>query len=139
MVIVSRVVLSHADIFLTCGEPNAPIYQIWLNKKQQGYELAVEIKGIPGSGQVSFGDMDADGTMDMVFPVCRHGACVIHVVYNQQIGICIDSLSRKCRDKNSMCSSDPEFKFDFDEKSPVYENLYRIIKPLIFMDFMALS
>ncbi|KAJ1338963.1 hypothetical protein BSLG_006102 [Batrachochytrium salamandrivorans] len=54
-------------------------YQIWVNSKKNGFQFA-RAGGIPkGAGQISFADMDADGTMDMVFPVCNKGqSCTIN-------------------------------------------------------------
>lgn len=98
-------------MFITCGTRDLPIYEIWLNKKELGFQFSRQYQGIPGSGQVSFSDVDADGTIDIVVPVC-FATCRINVIYNQQTPLCRPGLERKCRE--SLCIGDTEFIFDFD-------------------------
>jgi integrin alpha FG-GAP repeat containing protein 1 len=104
-----------ADVFLTCESPNKkPLYQIWLNKGSQGFVLHGEFDGILGAGPITFADMDSDGTLDMVFYTCVRSHCSLNIVYNRQIPICSDSESSKCRPRNNLCISDPNFTFDFN-------------------------
>ncbi|KAJ1343628.1 hypothetical protein BSLG_001897 [Batrachochytrium salamandrivorans] len=99
-------------------------YQIWVNSKKNGFQFA-RAGGIPkGAGQISFADMDADGTMDMVFPVCNKGqSCTINVAYNHQMGLCRGSLVDRCRDLHNLCVADEYFNFTFDTSSPRYTSM----------------
>jgi integrin alpha FG-GAP repeat containing protein 1 len=95
--------------------------EIWINQKgswklhpwsleEQRFELP------QGAGQVSFGDIDGDGNLDLVFPVCFPSiTCAlqnsIHVVYNIQKTICPTSQKgENCRDILGLCSADPNFR-----------------------------
>lgn len=64
-------------------------------------------------------DLDGDGSIDILFPVCSGTKCQIHIVYNQQMPLCAkpeDSHqnSTTCRQARNLCVADPDFKFDFD-------------------------
>jgi integrin alpha FG-GAP repeat containing protein 1 len=109
------------DIFLTCETIGPPSYQIWLNRKDKGFIFHSHLEGIENSGPISFHDMNADGSIDIVFAACpsSEGSCSIHIVYNQQMGLC-DGNTTPCRDKSNLCVSDPKFKFDFKQGSNVY-------------------
>ncbi|KDN33505.1 hypothetical protein RSAG8_13406, partial [Rhizoctonia solani AG-8 WAC10335] len=89
---------------------------------QGGYVLAREGKLPQGAGQVSFADMDRDGTLDMVFPVCTSFSsqtgvgldCAIHIAYNTQIPLCpsaggISSGGNKCRSPGNLCVADDAY------------------------------
>ncbi|KAL7415849.1 hypothetical protein BDY24DRAFT_380292 [Mrakia frigida] len=117
-----------ADVFLHCTDNYSgdSSFQIWLNRKEKGYVLAKEGRLPKGTGQVTFADMDRDGTLDMVFPTCssfstRTGIgkdCSINIAYNQQIPLCSATSfggPASCRDPQALCSSDPGFSFDFRE------------------------
>ncbi|KAH6578731.1 hypothetical protein BASA50_008422 [Batrachochytrium salamandrivorans] len=114
-----------ADVFLMCDDGSGNLsYQIWVNSKKNGFQFA-RAGGIPkGAGQISFADMDADGTMDMVFPVCNKGqSCTINVAYNHQMGLCRGSLVDRCRDLHNLCVADEYFNFTFDTSSPRYTSM----------------
>lgn len=62
--------------------------------------------------------MDGDGSIDIVFPVCKGKTCFIHVVYNQQMGLCSKSQEQSntsCRKAQHLCVADPHFTFDFSK------------------------
>ncbi|KEP52797.1 T-cell immunomodulatory protein [Rhizoctonia solani 123E] len=114
-----------ADLFLSCEDHT---FQIWTRSpaSQGGYVLAREGKLPKGAGPVSFADMDRDGTLDMIFPVCASISsktgigldCAIHIAYNKQIPLCpsaggISSGSAKCRSPGNLCVADDAFGFDF--------------------------
>ncbi|KAG8786607.1 hypothetical protein FRC20_011034 [Serendipita sp. 405] len=120
-----------ADLFLTCKVSGSDrlSYQIWLNDPSGGGFKLGQTGLLPkGAGMVSFADMDRDGTMDMVFPVCDsvdtdgvgHG-CSVNIAYNKQIGICKTAIGGKkhedCRRPENLCRADPNFKFDLSEGS----------------------
>ncbi|KAG8833578.1 hypothetical protein FRC17_010402 [Serendipita sp. 399] len=126
-----------ADLFLTCKTPGSDriSYQIWLNDPSGGgFKLGQTGLMPKGAGMVSFADMDRDGTMDMVFPVCEsvdsdgigHG-CSINVAYNKQIGFCKTKLGKNqqedCRRPESLCRADPNFKFDLSEGSSLMTSI----------------
>jgi integrin alpha FG-GAP repeat containing protein 1 len=104
-----------ADLFLTCeSDPQRPRYEIWLNRKEDGFVFAMSLDGVDGAGQMTFEDVDSDGTLDLVFPACpkTQKTCMIYVVYNQQMGLCGNGVT-PCRDKTNLCVADPNLKFDF--------------------------
>ena len=77
---------------------------------QASYPLPV------GAAQISVGDVDGDGTMDILVPVCRPAAtCAdaneLHVIFNAQIPMCSSTLSpgSGCRRQQSLCTADPGF------------------------------
>lgn len=61
--------------------------------------------------------MDGDGSIDIVFPVCLGTVCSIHIVYNQQMGLCAKSQesSSICRSARHLCVADPDFHFDLSK------------------------
>ncbi|KDN40618.1 hypothetical protein RSAG8_07947, partial [Rhizoctonia solani AG-8 WAC10335] len=102
--------------------------QIWTRSpaSQGGYVLAREGKLPQGAGQVSFADMDRDGTLDMIFPICTSFSsqtgvgldCAIHIAYNTQVPLCpsaggISSGGNKCRSPGNLCVADDAFGFEF--------------------------
>ncbi|KAG9301641.1 hypothetical protein G9A89_016711 [Geosiphon pyriformis] len=108
-----------SDLFFTCQkDPNGPITsQIWTNSKLNGFDYSRSYELPKGVGQVSFADMDGDGTIDMVFPVCeeKNKKCEIHIAYNKQIPLCSDNKSTNCRQATNLCTADDNFKFDFSQ------------------------
>ena len=141
-----------ADLFLVCSSPNTGdlTYQIWTatkpnssseHQKDAGFTLAASGALPPGTGALSFADMDRDGTIDVVFSTCdRSGSnCYINVAYNRQVELCskkseglfgggIKSASSgnnkrngpekraalRCRDPQELCVADDNFRFNFD-------------------------
>jgi integrin alpha FG-GAP repeat containing protein 1 len=104
-----------ADLFLTCESNGKQSFQIWLNRKDQGFVFHSTTELPIGTGPITFADMDADGTIDMVFSTCENQKCFIHVAYNSQIGLC-EKNTQNCRDPKQLCTSDPNFSFQFDTK-----------------------
>ncbi|KAI8919600.1 hypothetical protein BC831DRAFT_481146, partial [Entophlyctis helioformis] len=111
-----------ADIFLVCQDANNHMtYQIWVNTKTDGFVFARQEALPHATDQISFADMDADGTMDMVFSTCTVGIpCTINIAYNQQIGLCSDDSTSPCRDPHDLCVADNGFAFDLTSASPRY-------------------
>ncbi|CAH7682295.1 hypothetical protein PPACK8108_LOCUS15126 [Phakopsora pachyrhizi] len=109
-----------ADVFLTCEAENGRIsFQIWSNTKSHGYSLARSGVLPLGTKQVSFTDIDRDGTIDMVFVACpSDDECSINVAYNQQIPLCTSGQRSNCRDPENLCTADPNFQFSFDSTQP---------------------
>ncbi|PFH53586.1 hypothetical protein AMATHDRAFT_137318 [Amanita thiersii Skay4041] len=119
-----------ADVFLVCDDGRGNLsYQIWVNKKDDGFVLSQQGSLPSGTQAISFADIDRDGTIDMVFPTCSRVTsdgvgrdCYINIAFNQQLGLCAstsDSGLRKgvqvCRPPDSLCIPDPHFKFDIGD------------------------
>ncbi|KAG0188719.1 hypothetical protein DFQ28_004447 [Apophysomyces sp. BC1034] len=109
-----------ADLVFVCEVPSGQKrLQLWTNQRENGYKMAHQITLPTGAGAISFADIDGDGSLDMIFPVCDQHKCQIHVAYNQQMKLCSDSEEnvdgRACRKARDLCVADPDFKFDFSE------------------------
>ncbi|CED84767.1 Predicted membrane protein [Phaffia rhodozyma] len=120
-----------ADLFLHCTDTytGENTFQIWVNRRGS-FVLSHEGQFPKGSGMVTFADIDRDGTLDMIFPVCKSFSastgigqdCSVNVVYNQQIPLCSTTSTvvldkegkRICRDSADLCVADSGFKFEFD-------------------------
>ncbi|KAJ1658607.1 hypothetical protein IWQ61_002183 [Dispira simplex] len=111
-----------ADLFVTCqteSSEDVPTFQIWTSTRDSvGLTFAREGSLPRGAGQVSFSDMDGDGTLDMVFLACENGAtedCTLHIVYNQQVPLCGKKTDgEKCRSLGNLCQPDDTFQFETD-------------------------
>ncbi|KAF9453642.1 hypothetical protein P691DRAFT_812990 [Macrolepiota fuliginosa MF-IS2] len=121
-----------ADVFLVCDEGRGQkSYQIWLNKKSQGFVLATQGALPTGTQSISFADLDRDGTIDMIFTTCKSVSsdgvgsdCYVNVAYNQQLGLCSSATDsgikngvRICRPPNDLCTADDNFKFDLRDSA----------------------
>ncbi|GAA5798014.1 hypothetical protein HPULCUR_003412 [Helicostylum pulchrum] len=108
-----------ADLVFVCGEAESKqSIQIWTNDRDNGFKLSLESDLPAGSGPLTFADMDGDGSIDIIFPVCKDQTCSIHVVYNQQMGLCSKSQEQSntsCRKAQNLCVADPHFKFDLSK------------------------
>lgn len=105
-----------ADLVFVCSKSSgSKSIQIWSNRRDQGFTLSLEADLPAGAGALSFADIDGDGSIDIIFPVCHNKICSIHVVYNQQIGLCskTQEISTACRNAQQLCVADPNFTFDF--------------------------
>lgn len=116
-----------ADLVLTCIASadmpdigitaNTRYLEFWLNS-ESGFKVFSKRKALPaGSGPISFSDIDGDGSVDIIFPVCDPpDTCAtenaIHIFYNQKKGFCDDKI--KCQKKGNICEmADANFDFDF--------------------------
>ncbi|KAJ1675725.1 hypothetical protein EV182_000713 [Spiromyces aspiralis] len=120
------------DIFVVCEGGS---FQIWTNSMNHGFTLARETDLPAGTGPISFADVDGDGAMDIVFPVCNGGSCDIRVAYNKQIGKCSGRsvASERCRALDNLCSADPNFDFDLSDPSAnVIVHLDQLFKDEVF-------
>ncbi|RUS28626.1 hypothetical protein BC938DRAFT_481655 [Jimgerdemannia flammicorona] len=129
----------HVDLFFTCEGKTAAdqsSYQIWRNAKELGFQKVLSGNLPQGAGPITFADIDGDGSVDMVVPVCytsgsAAGKCELHIIYNKQVSLCSKSdesfalPSRPppssnetnpqvitCRKARDLCVSDPSFNFD---------------------------
>ncbi|KAI6158884.1 hypothetical protein EDD17DRAFT_1888220 [Pisolithus thermaeus] len=106
-----------ADIFLVCDEGSGQrSFQIWVNRKDADFTLA-QYQSLPSGVQViSFGDIDRDDSIDVVFTTCSHvsssgigSGCLLNIAYNKYVnkqGVPI------CRSPVDLCSADPNFHAD---------------------------
>lgn len=117
-----------SDVFLVCDEGNGQkSYQIWLNKKSQGFVLATRGTLPTGTQTVSFADIgrlgpnlantscthssaDRDGTIDMMFTTCKSVSsngvgsdCYINIAYNQQLRLCSSATDSGMKDNVRVC------------------------------------
>ncbi|CAJ0845551.1 7606_t:CDS:10 [Entrophospora sp. SA101] len=97
-----------SDLFLTCEENfRETSYQIWVNTKDHGYVLT------------RYGELptyaDGDGTIDMVFPVCKKSECAIHIAYNKQKPLCSSKDETNCRKLSNLCEPDDDFRFNLND------------------------
>jgi len=123
-----------ADLFLVCdeGTSGSKYFQIWVNNKDDGFVLASVGRLPQGTQSISFGDIDRDGTIDMVFTTCSSVSsstgvgsnCYINIAYNQQLPLCastttsgIQKEKRICRPPEELCTADPDFRFDLTDSS----------------------
>lgn len=133
-----------ADLFFFCQDEKTRklFIQIWTanlvldyavqHSLESGdhYTFAHQYDLPPGAGQVSFSDMNADGTIDMVFAACPLGpsSCALHVLYNIQIPTCTEEKGPGlCRDARNLCTADSAFSFDFSSDQ-VFLSLTDIVK-----------
>lgn len=103
-----------ADLVLT----TITHYEVYLWNGSRGRfedERKLAIDRLPGlEGQATFADVDGDGNIDLVIPVCEDGECHdgrIYILYNRQKRVCSDDLDEGCRSASSLCTADPNFEF----------------------------
>ena len=120
-----------ADVFLVCDDGRGgKTYQIWINKKDEGFILSQEGALPSGTQAISFADIDRDGTIDLVFPTCSQVSqstglgtdCYINIAFNQQLDLCASTTVsgmknnvRVCRPPTNLCVADPNFKFNLTD------------------------
>ncbi|OMH84068.1 T-cell immunomodulatory protein-like protein [Zancudomyces culisetae] len=112
------------DIFLHCVDNT---FELWLNDGKSNFTLYSRNKiSLSNSndeiGQISFADINADGSLDMVYPVCNDKECRLEIVYNNQLPLCKNSysgFSKECRTLAQVCMQNNKFSFDFEKVSLV--------------------
>ncbi|KAJ2181703.1 hypothetical protein GGF45_001373 [Coemansia sp. RSA 551] len=100
-----------ADLFIVCQGNEE--YQIWLNS-DTGFVYSQTGKLPSSAGPVSFADMNADGSLDMVIPILNEPQ--IQIVYNQQRPLCVGARKQEgCRKFKHICEGDPDFSFSLPD------------------------
>lgn len=106
-----------ADLVLFSHNDTASYMEIWTLGGTTAH--LVKIIQLPeGAGQVTFADIDRDGTTDFVFPVCGpdstcSGTNSIVIVYNVQENMCtsIAGGGDNCVDSSDICGVQQAFTF----------------------------
>lgn len=101
-----------SDLIITSNNGSRYL-EVWLNSDASGtpeFSLADILELPQGAGQVTFSDLDRDGTMDFVFPVCwPQPSCSevnsIVAVYNKQQTMCtsITGGGTGCMNRADIC------------------------------------
>ncbi|KAJ1813412.1 hypothetical protein LPJ56_005173, partial [Coemansia sp. RSA 2599] len=101
-----------ADLFVVCE--GSEEYQIWTNT-ESGFVYSQTGKLPSNAGPVSFADMNADGSIDMVIPIV--GSTQIYVVYNEQRPLCVGTRKNQegCRKYKKICEADDRFSFSLKD------------------------
>ncbi|WWC70229.1 uncharacterized protein I206_104179 [Kwoniella pini CBS 10737] len=128
------------DLVLHCAQSKSSLrsIQIWLNKGKSGFELSKSYDLPRGSGPLSFGDINRDGSIDIIFPTCAQQSkstgigteCNLNVAYNKQVPICSTEVSQstkegalRCRGWGELCTPDDNFQFTFDSSDPDFTSV----------------
>jgi integrin alpha FG-GAP repeat containing protein 1 len=108
-----------ADRFMAVQRNGVENFEVWINQNRGQWSQYLSFPAPLGSGAPSFADVDKDGTMDILIPVCYPAnSCSttnsIHIIYNRQIPLCASSLEigsqSTCRAHSNMCLGDPNFR-----------------------------
>ncbi len=116
-----------ADLLVVSAATSSPneasaTLEVWRNAKEEvqtnfHYRLHAVYDLPRGAGQLSVGDVDMDGTIDIVIPQCYPlNTCsedsAIHIISNKQIPMCASQINpgSSCRRQQDLCVADPNFK-----------------------------
>eukprot|EP01119_Soliformovum_irregulare_P011411 TRINITY_DN2849_c1_g3_i4.p1 TRINITY_DN2849_c1_g3~~TRINITY_DN2849_c1_g3_i4.p1 ORF type:complete len:696 (-),score=204.75 TRINITY_DN2849_c1_g3_i4:12-1883(-) len=106
-----------ADLVVTSVDGNSQFLEIW-DWQSSGFKLQKEIPLSSGSQIPTFSDIDADGTMDVIIPICfPSGNCSetnsIEILYNVQMSMCSGIFeASSCRNSQELCTMDPNFQLE---------------------------
>jgi integrin alpha FG-GAP repeat containing protein 1 len=101
------------------------VAEMYVRHGSKAYSHSHDVTLPLGAGVPSFDDVDGDGNVDLIFPVCYPpGTCAqersIHIIFNQQNGMCRKSTSHGCRDPDDLCQS---ASFSFDSNFPTDDHI----------------
>ncbi|KAG2373530.1 hypothetical protein C9374_011993 [Naegleria lovaniensis] len=102
----------------THGFCEEPIFEFWVNYKGI-LQLNSTLNAPKGAGRPVFIDVDHDGDLDMLYPVCYPiDSCSevneIHILYNNQLALCKSIVESNCRSSSNLCLKS---NFDFNQKA----------------------
>ncbi|KAI9355106.1 hypothetical protein DFJ73DRAFT_826194 [Zopfochytrium polystomum] len=115
-----------ADILLYCHDSKTKTTRVetWINQKSGPYTPGDHLTLPEGSGQIALADIDADGTIDLIYPSClSKGNCFINIAYNKQKPLCKSTTATSCRSIDQLCSPDDDFSFELSSGLPISEFL----------------
>ena len=120
--------MKFVDVFLVCSDGRGgKTYQIWVNRKDDGFVLSQQGALPTGTQAISFADIgmfiyrpkfsfsqlesiDRDGTINLIFPTCssvsRSGVgsdCYINIAYNQQLPLCTSTTESGIKKGTRVC------------------------------------
>lgn len=108
-----------SDLFLQCAPESSggtAQAQLWIHPpSDQSEAWVMKSFDLPSKiGQVTFADVNADGTMDAIFFTCESASsCYLNVALNRQKPICTRNQHEGCLDSKSLCTADPDFSISF--------------------------
>lgn len=121
-----------ADLFLTVYKQGVVYFEVWLNMMNGVYCKVQSDVAPEGTRQVTFVDIDRNGSEDIVFPVCIGENCSkkqeIHIVFNR------NDNSQDCS-YSKVSSSD----FKFLDLSALASTDYKTIIPVTSNTFFAFN
>jgi len=103
-----------SDLYLTSLSPNGEtIVEIWLHQKASLQFDKTFVLPF-GAGQPTFADFDADGTIDLLLPICNpEPSCseenAIYVIFNHQKHLCKGLWDDNCRHSSELCTPDMHY------------------------------
>ena len=106
----------YSDLVLTCTKNSRQYLQIYTPTNTGYYELKLEEELMQNSGHLSFADLDADGAIDLIWPVCTSDSCKLVVIYGNPIPVCKTQAANGCRQSQDLCVANPAFKLDFESQ-----------------------
>ena len=109
------------DLVLHCktldGSQSLEIFVKSLDSQDRNLNWHSSLALESGSLQVVYGDIDANGSIDILYPVCSSsGPCSLKIVYNQQLPLCQGRSQSGCLSKTNLCNSQNVFTFSKEVK-----------------------
>ena len=110
-----------ADVVITCTKDSKNYLQLWTNTAE-GFTLVLEEVLMDSSGRITFVDLDLDGAIDLLWPVCTSSGCKIVVIYGKSLPICKYEGQKHCKSSQDLCVVDSEYKLSFDSPQVLFTN-----------------
>ena len=117
---------------MSCRSDGLEVWVYDFSASPAGYTKTTSDFTLPSGAQhVTFGDIDGDGNIDMVFPICDPESCSsstlgsIGIAYNVQKTLCgLDFAdSSSCRSDSHLCTLDDSYTFNLESKNYVVVDL----------------
>lgn len=106
-----------ADLLLVCSSSNSKRDYLKLlisSEKESKFDFLMSVNLPEGHGPISLGDVNADGSMDLIYAVCNPPETCseensIHVLFNSQRPFCTRPDQKNCKVLNDIMEADKEF------------------------------